>query len=126
MAPYIAFQRRDIEVADQNGGLVELRGPSDHSLQEIDPLPEFGILSPVRNLATRRNINVFKTNAILQPHAHVARFPIRLPLEAILLAARSLADVADPALHGLTMQHQEVIEQATAGTLGDGLGHDLG
>src|SRR3546814_5906046 len=60
MAPYIAFQRRDIEVADQNGGLVELRGPSDHSLQEIDLLPEFGILSPVRNLATRRNINVFK------------------------------------------------------------------
>src|SRR3546814_16303109 len=81
MAPYIAFQRRDIEVADQNGGLVELRGPSDHSLQEIDLLPEFGILSPVRNLATRRNINVFKTNAIVQPHAHVARLPLRLSSE---------------------------------------------
>src|SRR3546814_9124778 len=121
MAPYIAFQRRDIEVADQNGGLVELRGPSDHSLQEIDLLPEFGILSPVRNLATRRTINVFKTNAIVQPHAHVARFPIRLPIEAIILADRKLADDGDHVMHGLTMQYLVVIAKLTEGTFGKGL-----
>src|SRR3546814_5718352 len=90
MAPYIAFQRRDIEVAAQNGGLVELRGPSDPSLQEIDLLPEFGILSPVRNLATPPNINAFKTNDIVQPHTSVAPLHIRLPIVAIIHAERKI------------------------------------
>src|SRR3546814_17578754 len=35
MAPYIAFPRRDIEVADQNGGLAALRGPSDHDRKRV-------------------------------------------------------------------------------------------
>src|SRR3546814_5653786 len=126
MAPYIPFQRRDIEVAYQNGEFVELRGPSDHALQEIDLLPEFGILSPVRHLATRRNINVFKTNAIGQPHAHVARFPIRLPIEAIILANRNLADDGDPVIHGLTMQYLMDVAKLTEGTFRKGLGDDHG
>src|SRR3546814_9744507 len=35
MAPYIAFQRRDIEVADQNGGLVERSEEQTTELQSL-------------------------------------------------------------------------------------------
>src|SRR4051812_40718851 len=43
MAPDIAFERRDIEIADDNRRLLEALRPARHSLDEIELLAELAI-----------------------------------------------------------------------------------
>src|SRR3546814_17274863 len=53
VAPDVAFQRRDVEVADQDGGPVALLGPARHTLDEVELLAELGIERAVGNVSSR-------------------------------------------------------------------------
>ena len=80
VVPDVAFQRRDVEIADDQSRLSQLFRPSRHSLDEVELLAELGILSAVRNVASGWNIDIFKPNAARQAGADMARLAIVLPI----------------------------------------------
>src|SRR3546814_795724 len=98
-----------VVIDTKNGLLVYFRYTKHHPPQEIHPLPEFGILRRVQNLATSTNANDCKTNTCGQPQRHVPKHPIRLPSEANTVDERHAAAHPDPAIPGLNMQYLAVI-----------------
>src|SRR4051812_10361028 len=71
MAPHIAFERRDIEVADHDRRAFALLGPAGHPLDEIQLLAELWIDVAIRNIAAGRDVDIFEPDAAVEPRANM-------------------------------------------------------
>jgi hypothetical protein len=115
VAPHVAFERRDVEVADHDGGMGAGFRPPRHPRQEIELLPELHILLAIRNVAACRHVHILEPDAAGQANAEVTRFAIGLPIVALLLDERQLADDRDAVMHALPAQQNmrvaELLEQ---------------
>ncbi len=80
VAPHVAFQRRDVEIADDQSRLSQLFRPARHALDEVQFLAEFRIDGAVGNVAARRDIDIFQPDAAIEPGADMARLAIVLPV----------------------------------------------
>src|SRR5207253_322984 len=76
MTPDVAFERRDIEIADDDRGLAKALGPPRHALDEIELLAEFRVLIAVGDIAPGGDIDILKPDAAIEPDADVSRFAI--------------------------------------------------
>ena len=72
MTPHVVFQRRDIEIADQNHALrsvaAQLRA-STHFVEKGELVREFGIAYRIRRIAAGGYIEIMQCNGIAQPGA---------------------------------------------------------
>ena len=106
MAPHVAFERRDVEVADDDRRLVQPHGPARHALDEVELLAELGIDRPVGRIAAGGHINIFEPDAAFQPNANVARFAIVLPIVLARILQRNPAQDRDAMVHALTVERR--------------------
>ena len=72
VAPDVAFQRRDIEVADDDGWLAKAVRPAGHAADEVELLAELGVLLAVGNVAPGRHIDIFDPDSAFEPRADMA------------------------------------------------------
>jgi hypothetical protein len=56
-------------------GQPHLLRPAGHPLDEVELLAEFRVLLAIRNVAARRDIDVFDSDAAIEPDAAMARLP---------------------------------------------------
>src|SRR3546814_18799823 len=56
VAPDVAFQRRDVEIANQQSGAATLFRPARHPHDIVELLTEFRLLCPVGNRAEERRV----------------------------------------------------------------------
>src|SRR4051812_4246037 len=63
VAPDIAFEWRDVEIADHDRRAGARLGPAGHPFEEVEFLAELGIDRPVRRVAAGRNIDILQPNA---------------------------------------------------------------
>src|SRR4029453_7708340 len=62
VVPDVAFQGRDVEVADDQSRLSQLFRPAGHSLDEVELLAELWVLLAVGNIASSRDVNIFQSD----------------------------------------------------------------
>lgn len=104
VAPHVAFERGDVEIAGEDDGQVaQAFGPARHALQKIELLAEFGVRLAVGNVAARGDIDVFEAEAVFEADADVAGFAIGLPVEPVILGKGNAAEDGDAVVHFLTM-----------------------
>ena len=115
VAPHVAFQRRDVEVADDQSRLSQLFRPAGHALDKVEFLAEFGVEVAVGNVAAGRDIDILEADAAVEPGADMARLAIVLPVVAPGLVQRQLADDRDAMMHLLAVEQLMDIA-AAAGT----------
>src|SRR3546814_758785 len=112
VAPDVAFQRRDVEIANQQSGAATLFRPARHPLDIVELLTEFRILVPVGNVAASGHIDVFEPDAAVELDTDMARLAIVLPVVAVILPDRQAAEDRDTMVHALAAQYQMVVAQA--------------
>ena len=93
MAPHIAFERRDVEIADDERRAINRIGPPRHAFEKIEFLAKLRVLLTVRNIAACGHIDILDHHVLADEFdAHMARFAIGLPVVARDFADRQAAD----------------------------------
>ena len=96
VAPDIALQRRDVEVADDQGRLGKPFRPARHALDEIQLLPELRIDLAIGNIAAGGHIDILDPDPAVEPDADMARLAIVLPVVAALVVQAAADRMATP------------------------------
>ncbi len=94
----VAFERGDVEVADEQRRAVDRLGPAGHSREEVELLAEFGIDLAVGNVAARRDVDVLDHQpcaGAVQLDTDVARLAVVLPVVAGEFGEGHFADRGD-------------------------------
>ncbi len=105
MPPDIAFQWRNVEIADDDRGFSKRFGPARHPLDEIELLAELRVQFTVGHVTTRRNIDILESDAVRQPRADVPGFTIVLPVVAIVVDQWDFGQDRNPVVHRLSAEH---------------------
>ena len=108
VAPDIAFERRDIEIADDDGRFAQIRRPTGHAIDKRQLLREFGVDQRVGHIATGGHIDIFDEHAGGQARTDMAGLAIVLPVVPTIL------DQRHPRQRGNAMMHLLAVEQAVA------------
>ena len=104
VAPHVAFERGDVEVADHQSRLAQLFGPAGHPFDEVELLPELGIDGAVGDVAAGWHVDVLDPHSALEANADVARLAIVLPVVAARFVQRQAADDGDAMVHLLAVE----------------------
>ena len=88
MVPNVAFERRDIEIADDRSRLSQLFGPAGHAFDEVELLAELGIEVRSGMSPPAGNIDILKPDAAVEPGADMARLAVVLPVVAAAVVQR--------------------------------------
>ena len=104
VTPNVAFQRCDIEIADDHGRLAQLFRPADHPPDEIQFLTEFGIDRSVRNIAAGGHIDIFQPYPIWKPDADMTGFAVILPIVAFCVAHLHPTEDRNAMVHPLPLE----------------------
>src|SRR5258705_4780060 len=104
VVPYVAFQWRDVEVADDDRRFGQRFRPARHALDEIEFLPKFRILVAIGNVAARGHVDVFEPDSAIEPNTDVTRLAIVLPVVAARIAQRNPAEDRDAMVHPLPVE----------------------
>src|SRR3546814_17439953 len=86
--PDVAFQRRDVEVAEKDGRLAELFRPARHPFQKRQLLPELGVGLEVGCLAPGGDVDVLEPDSAIEQRADMPRLALVLPVLGGILANR--------------------------------------
>src|SRR4051812_44122208 len=60
VTPDVAFERGDVEVADDDGRFLEALGPARHAPDEVELLPEFWIEEAIGRVAAGGDVNILE------------------------------------------------------------------
>src|SRR5437762_4798213 len=104
VAPDVALQRRDIEVADDDCRLIEALRPAGHSPDEVELLAELGIDGAVGRIAAGWNIDVLEPNPAVESNTDVPRLAIVLPVVFPRVLERYAAEDRDAVMHALPVE----------------------
>src|SRR4051794_33740236 len=104
VAPDVAFQWSDVEVADDNRWLVEAFRPAGHAFDEIELLAELRIDGAVGRVATRGHVDVLEPDAAIEADPDMTRFAIVLPVVLARIPERNAAQDGDAVMHALAVQ----------------------
>ena len=104
MVPHVAFERSDVEIADDQGRFAETLRPSRHPSDEVELLAELGVDRPVRDVAPGRHIDVLEPNSARQADADMPRFAIVLPVVASRRLQLDPAEDGDSVVHALAVE----------------------
>ncbi|PAV72981.1 hypothetical protein WR25_16638 [Diploscapter pachys] len=126
VAPHVAGQRRDVEIAGQDGRHVERFRPARHPFDEVELLAEFGVYVAIGNVTAGGDVDVFQPDAVGQADTDVARLLVRLPVEAIVLDQRHAAEDRDTMVHALAVDDDMVVAERAEGIEGEVGVDDLG
>src|SRR6476646_5460210 len=80
VAPHVALEGGDVEVADHDGRLAKSVGPAGHALDEVEFLAKLRILRSIRDVAASRDINVLQPDPAFQADTNVTRLAVVLPI----------------------------------------------
>src|SRR4051812_10750394 len=92
VAPDVAFERRHVEVADDDGWFGKAFRPASHPTEEIELLAELRVLFAVGDIAAGGHIDVLEADPALQPDADVTRLAIVLPVVLAMIFQRRTAE----------------------------------
>ena len=96
VAPHVAFQRGDVEIADDQRGRIELVRPPRHAAEEVELLAELGVHLAIGHVAACGDVDVFDHHALAQHlDPDVPRLAIGLPVVAGDLADRYAGNGGD-------------------------------
>src|SRR5690348_8867281 len=112
MAPDVAFERSDIEIADDDRRLPQPFRPARHPADEVELLAELGIDGAVGRVAASRNVDVLEPDAALEPDADMPRLAIVLPVVPAGVLQRHSAE--DPHAMMYTLAVQLAVDVAVA------------
>src|SRR5438270_2921694 len=104
VTPDVAFERGDVEVADDDGRLVVAFRPAGHASDEVELLAELGVDGTVRSIAARWDIDILEPNAAVEPDADVPGLAIVLPIVLARVLERNAAEDCDAMVHTLAVQ----------------------
>ena len=104
VVPHVAFQRRDVEVADDQSRLSQLFRPARHPLDEVELLAELGVERAVGNVAAGGDIDILEPDAAVEPGADMARLAIVLPVVAPGVVKRQPRQDRDAMVHLLAVE----------------------
>ncbi|MXO97655.1 hypothetical protein GRI97_01465 [Altererythrobacter xixiisoli] len=122
MIPHIRFERRDIEIADDQRGAVDLAGPLGHAFEEIELLPELRVDQAVGFVAAGRNIDILDNHIAARTEqfdADMAGFTIVLPVVAGKGFQRNAADRGDAVISLLPVHGEMFVPERTEGFIGE-------
>src|SRR5262245_55698261 len=95
VAPDVALQWRDVEVANHDGRLGKTLRPARHAIDEVEFLPELPVLLAVRDVAAGGDIDIFEPDSAFEPRPDVARLAIVLPVVLAGIRERNAAENCD-------------------------------
>ena len=113
MVPHVAFERGDVEVADDQRRPVDRIGPAGHPVEEIEFLAELCVLLAVGFVAARRDIDVLDDHPLVvgQLDPDMARFAIVLPVVAAEFPERRFRYRRDAVIALLPMHGKMLVSQ---------------
>jgi hypothetical protein len=126
VAPDVAFERGDVEIADQDRRASAGFRPARHPLDEVELLAELVILASIGNIAAGGDIDIFEPDPAFEADADVPRLAIGLPVVSFLLPQWQLAEDRDAVVHALAAQDQMRISEAAEDRVGKVAVDDLG
>ena len=130
VGPDIIFQRRDIEIADQDHRIVLLRGaPGEeffHALEEVELVRELGVDRGIGNVAAGRHIEIVDLHTALQRHAHVPGMALAAEILDAGFAERDFREDRHPVIGLLAVDRLVDIAQLVKGRGREQAGFDLG
>ncbi len=104
VAPHVAFERRNVEIADDQSRLSQLFRPACHPLDEVELLPELGVERAVGDVAACGYIDIFQPDAAIEPRADMARLAIVLPVMAPAVVKRQARQDRHAMMHFLPIE----------------------
>lgn len=111
VAPNIGFERRDIEIANQERRPIELSRPLCHALEKIEFLTELGVLVAIGNIAACGDVDIFEMKPGIEPDANMPGFAIGLPVAPVSFVQRHFADDRHAMVHLLAVQRLMLITE---------------
>ena len=104
VAPDVAFQGCDVEVADDQCRLSQLFRPARHPLDKVQFLAEFRVLCSVGDIAAGRYLDILKADSAVEPGTDMPSLAIVLPVVAAAIVKRDATENCDAMMHLLAIK----------------------
>ncbi len=121
MVPHVAFERGDVEIADDQRRAVDRIGPAGHPVKEIELLAELGVFLAVGLVAARRDIDILDDHPVMlgQLDPDMASLAIVLPVVAAEFPERRFRHRRDAVIALLPMHGEMLVSQRAERLVGE-------